>query len=360
MKRSGGFDCALEQVVALHYSFSCDLPVVCWRPGRRELRIATRAADAEHAMNSAELSFHQRLQPVGRILELDGWFVWCCSAIDGPDGKVHLFCSRWPAELGMAGWSTDSEIVHAVSDRPEGPFELRDVALRGRGGEIWDAQMVHNPTIHKVGVQYALIHIGNRDGRPFTQCIGLALSNWLDGPWRRFDQPILRPSQRRAWDWLHVTNPALLQHPNGQFWLYYKSWDIRDNLFKMGLAIADRIEGPYEKHPANPVVDYSALGKRMEDPYVFMQNGVFHMIMADDNQGIVKQHGGIIVESRDGIRWAEPKLAYDTTDIYFGGKVERFERPQVLMRDGRPAYLYLAATGGRCGTSSPVCLRVRG
>lgn len=302
--------------------------------------------------------FCKRLEPVGRILEDPDWYVWGASPIDGPDGNVHLFCSRWPADLGMGGWSVRSEIAHAVGDSAEGPFEIVDVALQGRGGEVWDARMVHNPTIHKVGDRYALVHIGNRDGRPFTQCIGLALSDSLGGPWRRFDRPILEPSQTRAWDWLHVTNPALLPHPDGRFFLFYKSWDIRDNFYKMGLAIADRLEGPYRKHPENPIIDYSGDGKKMEDPYVFLRDGRFHMIMADDNEGVVRKHGGIYVTSDDGVHWSEPALAYDTTAAYFGGQVERFERPQVLMRGGSPAYLYLAAGGSRHGHTSPAVLRV--
>jgi len=302
--------------------------------------------------------FARRLRPVGRVLELEGWHVWCASAIDGPDGKTHLFCSRWPAATGMSGWSTHSEIIHAVADSAEGPFQVRDVALQGRGRGAWDGQMVHNPTIHKVGERYCLIYIGNRDGRPFTQSIGLAVARSLDGPWRRSGKPILEPSVRSAWDWLMATNPALAQHPNGQFWLYYKAWDFADKKRKVGLAIADRIEGPYRKHPQNPLVDYSNIGKQIEDPYVFIEDGMFYMVMADDNEGVVKKRGGIIVESKDGIRWSEPKLAYDTTDVYFGEPVQRFERPQVLMRGGHPAYLYLAAGGGRYGTSSAACLRV--
>jgi len=301
----------------------------------------------------------RRIEPVGRILELEDWYVWGTSAVDGPDGKVHLFSARWPAATGMGGWSSDSEIIHSVGETAEGPFELEGVALRGRGGEIWDSGMVHNPTIHNFGDRYYLVHIGNRDGRPFTQSIGVAVSDSLFGPWERFDQPVLSASRKPAWDWLMATNPALVRHPSGQFWLYYKSWDLQDKKRKMGLSIADDIRGPYQRHPRNPLVDYSDQGKQVEDAYVYLQDGLFHMVMADDNEGVVKQHGGALIRSEDGIHWSEPELAYDTTEAYLGEAVQRFERPQVLMRDGKPAYLYLAATGGRYGTASAVCLRIR-
>lgn len=41
--------------------------------------------------------FAERLKPVGRRLEMEGWYIWCNSPIYGPDGKVHVFFSRWPA-----------------------------------------------------------------------------------------------------------------------------------------------------------------------------------------------------------------------------------------------------------------------
>ena len=77
--------------------------------------------------------FCRKLKPVGRVLEMEGWFVCCCTPIDGTDGKVHLFCSRWPKETKMHGWLTNSEIIHAIADAPEGPFTMEGVALKGSG-----------------------------------------------------------------------------------------------------------------------------------------------------------------------------------------------------------------------------------
>jgi hypothetical protein len=309
-------------------------------------------------MSAPVSDFAQRLEPVGRILQLPEWYVWGSSAIDGPDGKVHLFTARWPKETGHRGWSTHSEIMHSVSDSAEGPFEVVDVPLQGRGGKHWDASMVHNPTIHEFDGRYYLFHIGNRDGRPFTQQIGVAVAEDLDGPWERFDEPLLGPSQYRDWDWLMATNPAMLRHPNGQFWLYYKAWDMADRKRKMGLAIADEVLGPYEKHPDNPLVDYSDRGKQVEDAYVWVEEGTFYMLMADDNEGVVCKHGGALTTSEDGIHWSEPEIGYRTTDFYFENEpTRRFERPQVLLRDGRPAYLYLSMGGDDVDSSA--VLRVR-
>ena len=302
--------------------------------------------------------FAARLRPVGRLLEMDGYYVWGTSPIDGPDGNVHLFSARWPADTGMSGWSTRSEIIHSVGPSAGGPFEMQDIAMAARSGQAWDAGMVHNPTIHCFDGTYYLVHIGNRDGRPFTQGIGIAVSHSLYGPWERFDEPVLAAGMYGAWDWLMATNPALVKHPDGRYWLYYKSWDLQDKKRKVGVAIADSVLGPYEKHEQNPLIDYSDEGKQIEDPYVYVQDGTLYMVLADDNEGVVKQHGGALVRSEDGLTWSEPELAYDTMDAYLDEPVRRFERPQVLVRDGRPAYLYLAAQGGAYDTASAVCLRV--
>lgn len=311
-----------------------------------------------------------RLEPVGRILEDPVYQSWCCSPIDGPDGKVHVFYSRW--RDGFRNWLRTCEIAHAVADRAEGPYRYVRTVLKGRGGSHWDADTIHNPTINKVGNRYALFYIGNNltgtdvnsvEKHPAaTQRVGLAMADSLDGPFERVSKgPVFDTSpDRNQWDSYLVTNPALLQHPNGEFWLYYKAWDrYNDGFRKMGLAKATRIEGPYKRFGKNPVVDFSKDRKQVEDAYVWRSGGRYYMLMADNMGGVVKQHGGLLMESADGERWGKPSLGYDTSDVYFGGKRERFERPQLLLRNGRPAYLFLALRGGKYNTSSGAVLRVR-
>src|SRR4051794_35102413 len=50
------------------------------------------------------------------------YYIWCGSMVAGPDGKYHLFYSRWPRVLGHAAWVTHSEVAHAVADSPAGPY----------------------------------------------------------------------------------------------------------------------------------------------------------------------------------------------------------------------------------------------
>ncbi len=327
--------------------------------------------------------FEKRLWPVGRVLDVKDTHVWGCSPVDGPDGKVHLFFANWKG--GHGGWITKCRVGHAVSEKPEGPFEvLDDAVLKGRGGDHWDASTIHNPTIHKVGDRYALFYIGSSTAIAkkqklhiaSTQRIGLAMADKIDGPFRRVGEgPIFDVNpEKPAWDDYIVVNPALLKHPNGQFWLYYKAWDQhqefpesqrrkrRKGLRKLGLAVADRIEGPYRRHPQNPIVDFHRLGQVwLEDPYVFMEGDKFYMIARD--MYYYNTQVGLLFESDDGVHWSKPKVGYKRASEYFGHDVlryknERFERPQVLVRDGHPAYLY-CAFGNRRNYSTGVVFKVR-
>ncbi|MCC2685873.1 MAG: hypothetical protein K0R75_2772, partial [Paenibacillaceae bacterium] len=59
---------------------------------------------------------------------MEGYFVWCGSVIRAEDKKYHMFASRWPKSTGFPnGYRRNSEIVRAVSDTPEGPYQFQEV-----------------------------------------------------------------------------------------------------------------------------------------------------------------------------------------------------------------------------------------
>ena len=318
--------------------------------------------------------FSAKLQPIGRILESEGFYVWCCAPIFDEQGKVHVFYSRWPKKHGMGGWISKCEIVHAVADQPEGPYTYLETVLAPRPG-YFDATTCHNPHIQCVNDTYYLFYMGNSDRSVYTKRIGLATSQSLYGPWERCDAPILEAGETGAWDDCNTTNPAFISHPNGQAWLYYKSWNkeayqnqkgaIRANR-KYGLAIADDIKGLYKRYAGNPVVDFSRFGdnKQVEDAYVYIENGKFKMLMRD--MGYFDHEVGLIFESEDGLHWSEPQIAWFGAEAYLKEprapkhlkRYGRFERPQVLMKDGKPAYLFNAMQGGQYETASGFVFKI--
>lgn len=339
--------------------------------------VATFARGGESLVHGTTLpmsDFARRLRPVGRILELADAYVWCIAPIEGPDGRTHVFFSRWPAAKRMSGWINGCEIAHAVAPRPEGPYTVTGTVIAPRPG-AWDATTCHNPHIQKLGDRYALFYMGNRNGKTDTKRVGLALADSLEGPWRRFDAPLLEPGPDGAWDDHCTTNPALVQHHDGRYWLYYKSWNtaeylegkppIRGNR-KYGVAIAERLEGPYLKHSANPLVDFSSRGdnRQCEDAYVWRERGKYRMIVRD--MGVFNHEYGLIMESPDGLRWSEPQVAYREASAYIDQppapkhltRYGRFERPQVLLRGGRPAYLFVTTQGGKYQTATPFVFRI--
>lgn len=322
-----------------------------------------------------ESDFCRRLEPCGRILETEGYYVWGCAPIYGPDGKVHVFYSRWPEKYGMGGWIHKCEIAHAVADRPEGPYRYVSTVLAPRLG-YWDATTCHNPHIQCLDGKYYLFYMGNSNGKTNTKRIGLATATSLDGPWERSDNPLLDAGVEGQWDDHCTTNPAFIRLANGECRLYYKSWNnvdyrqeqngIKGNR-KYGLAIANSPEGPYTRFEGNPVIDFSGYGnnRQVEDAYIWQENGLFCMLMRD--MGFFNHEVGLYFESKDGLKWSEPRIAWYGASHYIQEppapkhlkRYGRFERPQLLMKDGKPEYMFNAAQGGKYMTASGFVFKIK-
>ncbi|HEX2682781.1 MAG TPA: glycoside hydrolase family protein [Ferruginibacter sp.] len=319
--------------------------------------------------------FSKRLSPVGRALELEHYYVWCNSPIEAPDGKIHVFFSRWPATKGMSGWINGCEIAHAVAANAESSFEVIGTVLAPRGEGYWDGTTCHNPHIQFVDGTYCLFYMGNANGKTDTKRIGLATANSLYGPWKRPGAPLLEAGESGSWDDHCTTNPAFVKHPNGSYWLYYKSWNtqeyqtmkgpIRGNR-KYGLAIADKLTGPYRKYEGNPVIDFSQRGenRQFEDAFVWMENNRFKMLARD--MGFYSHEAGLYFESPDGKSWSDPSIAYQGVSAYVQEppapahlkRYGRFERPQLLFQNGKPTYLFTASQGGKFMTSSSFIFKI--
>jgi hypothetical protein len=311
-----------------------------------------------------------RLDYIGVAVEEPGCHVWGSSPVTGPDGKTHLFVSRWPLSAGFGGWMTDCEIARYVSDSPEGPFIFQEVVRIGSGQNTWDRQSPHNPTVQKIGDQYVLLHIANAGGdkkaRAASQRIGMMIADRPEGPWRKAgaDGLILSPPDDPSiWSFgstVGVNNPSLLVHPDGRFYLYYKAMrkgDVR----RMGVAVADRLEGPYIFR-SEPLTSNDT---EIEDEYAFVENGKICLITTHNAAG-----AGYLWISDDGLNFGVPVTGFDPMAQYLPPSVlreatvlrgKKFERPQILMQNGHPAYLYVASgvnlTGG-AGSHSCV-LRIR-
>ncbi|WP_430971631.1 sialate O-acetylesterase [Sunxiuqinia rutila] len=326
---------------------------------------AYKVLDGPIHNEASEKSMAAHWQYIGIAVEEPGYTTWGTSPIMDEDGKVHLFVARWPGNKVEPGWRTCGEIAHYVGDAPEGPFRFSDLALTPTTEDTWDHVSVHNPAIHKVGEQYVLLYIGNNNGKqpphPANQHIGMAVSKSLYGPWTKVgkDGKILSPPDNpNYWNYQAtngVNNPAFLQHPDGGFFLYFKSQGG-----KMGLAIAEKLEGPYVQLPF-PVTQNN---QAVEDGYAFLLDGQF-CLLTTDNHGLIEKGGGILWKSEDGIHFTDKEQGFFPVEKYLGkeklkhatnhyfGNIIKFERPQVLMIDGKPAYLYVPSGFHFFGGESP-------
>ena len=99
-----------------------------------------------------------------KALELDGYYVWDCSVIKS-GGKYHMFSSRWKKEYGFGwNWLFNSEIIHSVADKPEGPYHFQNVALPRRGREYFDGMSTHNTCIKEYNGKFYLYYMGTTYG----------------------------------------------------------------------------------------------------------------------------------------------------------------------------------------------------
>ena len=247
-------------------------------------------------------------------------------------------------------WLTNSSIVHAVADDPEGPYTLIDTILPNRGEDFWDGRMTHNPSVYRTSDGgFALFYTGStytgetptigtlsrEDPRRMqaraNQRIGLLTAPSIHGPWRRRDTPILSP-RTDHWDAMMVTNPAAVIHPDGSVLLYYKS--VTDDHAKMGYGVAraPSIDRPFERLPevkegplfSGDTIQANSAGKLpdYEDAYVWFEDDTYRMIFKDMNGYFIQEPGaGVYATSPDGIAWTIHGQAYSKTVTWADGSV---------------------------------------
>lgn len=308
------------------------------------------------------IAFRDRLlpAPVNGGFRQPGYWVWCGSVVKGDDGRYHLFASRWPHGLSFSPhWLTNSEIVHAVSDTPEGPYVFSDVALPPRGDEFWDGKMTHNPVVRKIGDKYVLYYTGTTYKGPMPtpknpatdtspqvdeahrgERIGVAIADSPYGPWHRLDHPILdvRPN---SWEQYLVSNPSPLVMPDHSILLYYKGVE-RLRKDAIGIARATSIEGPYERLSDKPF----EAGIGAEDPTMWFENGRYHALMLDTTRRFSNKEI-YYATSTNGLNWEiAPDPVAVTKDFAWSDGVARHmnstERPQILVQNGVATHLFIA------------------
>jgi predicted GH43/DUF377 family glycosyl hydrolase len=309
-----------------------------------------------------------QLKPVPRTAQLrdPGYIVWGASMVQDDDGTCHLFYCRWKGKL-QRDWYMRSEIVHATAKNPQGPYERKEVVLtkRPEGADAWDGFASYNPTVVRFGDKYYLYYTGcngsNRrtrledgtyksspNGTILAQRIGVAVADHPAGPWKRMDGPLLDLSEE-GFDTQMVCNPTVTQGGDGRFMMIYKCSNgspKQGGGIYLSVAFSDSPTGPFKKS-GQKILSHPDSNFAVEDPFLWWQDGKYRCVVDDQHGDFSGAKGLILFESEDGLDWqkSDPfvlsrcQIEWEDDEI---GKTHHFERPQIWLKDGKPAMLFVA------------------
>ncbi len=294
-------------------------------------------------------NFPNRLKYIGVAIEEADFYSWGASPIMDDHGRVHLFVARWPKETKMQGWKTHSEIARYTGDSPEGTFTFQEVVLQGTAEKL----APHNPNIRKYKNKYVLTYICNQEALSKNQKIYMMVSDHVTGPWKQVrDRGLVLdlPESKSIWSYnsrVGVNNPSLLMGPDKKFLLYYKAIPTEGGLRQFGVAVSDHLEGPYVHQPGPVAVGEGTI----EDAYAFMFRNRFFLLSRRKKDGSQTGVDGLLWSSEDGLTFAEPTVGYYDLSHYYPVGLQhinwiardgQLERPQLLIINGTPRYLYCA------------------
>jgi predicted GH43/DUF377 family glycosyl hydrolase len=300
--------------------------------------------------------------PINGGFRMKDYWIWCGSVIEA-DGKYHMFASRWSKNVDFGPyWVTNSEIVRAESDTPEGPYTFKEVVLQPRGAEYWDGKMTHNPAIRKIGDYYVLYYTGTtyegempdenhkiNNQSPLKiqahkgERIGMAYSASIYGPWVREDSPIIDVVPN-TWEKYLVSNPAPFVGADGKNYVMYKGV-TELGTHSMGIVVADDFRGPYHRLSDKPYDVFDGC----EDACVWYEDGQYHALALDHNRKYSNKEI-LYLSSSDIWHWkldgTQPAISKQI--LFEDGKVRQrmsAERPQILLNeDGKSCFVFFATS----------------
>ena len=185
--------------------------------------------------------------------------------------KYYVWYTRMDSPITPGYWGT---IWYATSEDEGFTWKEQGMALGTGEDGAFDSHAVFTPNVLAYRGKYYLYYTGVKPtpGNPDKEfeansttditAIGLAVADIPDGPFvRTKNSPVLRISEDSAdFDSFRIDDASLLVKDE-KIWLYYKGRSRihgkqGPGLTRMGVAFADRPEGPYEKH-GGPILDKS-------------------------------------------------------------------------------------------------------
>ena len=204
---------------------------------------------------------HLALLPVPKVAgygwapNITSWGGSIYHNLTDPQSLYHLYVTEETDGKGLNSWVSNSQIIHAVSRSPLGPFVKRDVVSKP---PTTNPQVLYDPASRT----FLLFHI--RGAGSFQ----LFVSQSVDGPWTA--QPFSLGS---------CNNPTAAFHPNGT--LYVMCHDGQFSLFSFHATPTT----PAWKGARSAAIPTLQVGKNKnvpgncEDPFLYFdRHGRFHAV----------------------------------------------------------------------------------
>ncbi|WP_157492867.1 glycoside hydrolase family 117 protein [Echinicola pacifica] len=212
-----------------------------------------------------------RRDPSDLIKVGDTYYVYYTKTV----GKSYGFGTGDP-EKKVFPWDK-SEVWYATSQDGWTWKEEGLAVGRGEAG-AYDDRSVFTPQVMTHEDKYILVYQTVK--APYVNRVknqvGMAISDSPEGPFKKLSAPILSPTDDGEWDGeedsrfnvksqgsfdSHKVHDPTLLHYKGKFYLYYKGERMGEHKtfggreIKWGVAISDKLTGPYVKSEYNPITN---------------------------------------------------------------------------------------------------------
>jgi hypothetical protein len=247
-------------------------------------RASLRALERGYDQKNADWVFEFDVEPLGGDFAFEeGVIRRDPSAVIEVDGLYHVWYTKGEGEtVGFGGSLEDkvfpwdkTQVWHATSVDGWSWQEQGPAVTPGVAGS-YDDRAIFTPEVLAHENRYYLVYQTVK--APYLnrtkEYIAMATADSPYGPWVKSPAPILAPADNGVWDGeednrfhstqrgdfdSHKVHDPCLMFYNNKFYLYYKGETMGERMnfggreIKHGVAIAERIEGPYIKSAYNPI-----------------------------------------------------------------------------------------------------------
>ena len=311
-----------------------------------------------------DLAISDKLKPitVDNVFHDSLYYNWCNSIIKGEDGKYHLIYSRFPKDKGFCSWLTNSEVAHAVSDSPAGPYKYVNTIINVDKPLYGSNDMItaHNPKLKYFDGKYYIYFISTHLGREIDEkelleisTVGYSHQEWkplrtnqrtfvasadaLDGECTINPEPLLEPSGPIE---TLVVNPAITQGGDGRYYMIIKGDKPGAVTFErnQAVAISDYPDKGFVIQPKPMIQDWDT-----EDASIWYDEArkrfytIFH---AHSYLGLMTSTNGVDWEKANDFKLVQKDIKQAGTDELL--VPSRMERPFIYLEDGKPKVLSAA------------------